>query len=180
VTVQTLALCCKAFLAVLLLAAGGAKLADLPGFAATVRLFAPRALGSRLPAAIAAGIAIGELALGAASLTSPQAGWLNVAVFAAGCGFAIVSVVGYVRHPGTPCRCFGALSRRAFSPAGIGRSMAVAACAAVAAWPAGQALAVVGAAGRLGLLAGGTLVAGGAYSAAAALGAGRDPLAGRA
>src|SRR5229473_2095162 len=108
-------LACKAAVAVLLTAAGGAKLADLPGFAASVRLF-----------------------------------WA-----------------------GRPCRCFGSLSGRNFSAAGIARAVIIAACAAVAVAPVRPGLTQLGAAGRLGLLAGALLVAAAAYSAAAAVGAGQ-------
>ena len=66
------ALSAKAALAVMLLIAGSAKLADLASFAAAVRLMlsfrVPRAAGR----AAALGIAVAELALGGASLSLPQ------------------------------------------------------------------------------------------------------------
>src|SRR5262245_20473049 len=166
--------------AVLLLAAGGAKLADLPGFAASVRLFVPRIWGPRLPRWAALAIALGEIALGGASLTTPLAGWLNVVVAGLCCGFVAVAVTGYLRHPGQPCRCFGALSRRAFGPAGIGRAALIALAAAAAVAPVRLSLVQVGTAGRLGLMSGGAMVAGCAYTAAAALAGHRDAERGRA
>lgn len=172
-----LVLACKAAIAVLLAAAGGAKLADLPEFAATVRLFLPAAVLRRrpwLPRAGALSIAAGEVAAGAVSLSSPQVGWLNLAILVLCCAFVAVSVAGYLRHPGRACRCFGALSGRSFGPAGIGRSILLAAAAAVAAAPVSSSLIRIGPAGRLGLLAGALLVAWAALSAAAAVGAGRD------
>ncbi len=63
---------CKAVVAVLLAAAGGAKLADLSGFAASVRLFLPGGLAAR-SLTIATALAGGEVAVGAASLSSPRA-----------------------------------------------------------------------------------------------------------
>lgn len=161
-------LACKASIAVLLLAAGGAKVADLAGFAAAVRLFVPGRAR-----ALAAVIAAGEAVAGAASLSLPAAGWLNPAVLAICCCFVVVSAVGYARYPGRACRCFGALSRRGFTPAGIGRAVALtlAAVAATASLP--QAAITLGVLARLGLLGGGALVAIGAFSAAAAAGAKR-------
>ncbi len=50
VVLTPVALACKAVVAVLLVAAGGAKLADLPGFAASVRLFLPGTTASGWPA----------------------------------------------------------------------------------------------------------------------------------
>jgi len=166
-------LACKAAVAVLLTAAGGAKLADLPGFAASVRLFWAGRPASSRPLAVAAGLACGEVAAGAASLSSPRAGWLNLVVLVICGGFVAVSAVGYARHPGRPCRCFGSLSGRNFSAAGIARAVIIAACAAVAVAPVRPGLTQLGAAGRLGLLAGALLVAAAAYSAAAAVGAGQ-------
>ena len=115
-------LACKTAIAVLLVAAGGAKLADRRGFAASVRLFLPGPAAPRLHRAVALGIAGGEIAVGAASLSSPRARWLNLVVLAICCGFVAVSAAGYRWHRGRSCRCFGALSRRRFNLAGLGRS----------------------------------------------------------
>lgn len=164
------ALGCKAAVAVLLVAAGGAKLADLPGFAATVRLFWPTRIRHGWARQIAATIAIAELALGAASLSSPRARWLNLAVLALSAGFVVVAAIGYRWHRGRSCRCFGALSGRGFSRAGIGRPCLIALAAAVATVPASSAFTHVGLPGRLGLLAGALLVALAASSAASAAG----------
>lgn len=179
-----LVLSCKTLLAVLLLAAGGAKLADLAGFAETVRLFVPAALLSAGPGsgtsreatsrAIAAGVAAGEIAAGAASLCCPQAAWLNLVVLAIGVGFVAVSVAGYIWHPGRTCRCFGALSKRSFSLSGIARSGVIAAAAGLATVPVHRLLTQVSLTGQLALLAGAAVVCGAAYTAASALGAGRD------
>src|SRR5665811_1289113 len=116
-------LACKAVVAVLLVAAGGAKLADLPGFAASVSLFLPGTTARRPARTVAAGIAAGEIMAGAASLSSPRASWLNLVVLAICCGFVAVSAAGYRWHRGRSCRCLGALSRRRFNLAGLGRSV---------------------------------------------------------
>ncbi|HEX6930587.1 MAG TPA: MauE/DoxX family redox-associated membrane protein, partial [Streptosporangiaceae bacterium] len=118
------ALACKAAIAVLLVAAGAAKLADLAGFVGAARLFLPARTNQAPVRAVAAGIALTEIAAGAWSLSSPQTRWLNLAVLALCCGFVAVSAIGYVRHPGRACRCFGALTGRAFTRAAIGRATA--------------------------------------------------------
>jgi hypothetical protein len=167
------ALACKAAIAVLLVAAGAAKVADVAGFAGTVRLFLPAEISQAQVRAVAAVIAVTEIAIGAASLSSPLARWLNVAVLALCCGFVAVSAIGYARHPGRACRCFGALTGRAFTLAAISRAALIAIAAGFAAVPASAPLLRLGAAGRLGLLAGAALIAWSAYTAAAAIGAGR-------
>ena len=185
------ALGCKAALAVLLVAAGGAKLADLPGFAATVRQFWPVRLTSRgVPVGrppgpagdwarqVAAVIAIAELALGAASLSSPRVRWLNLAALALSVGFVAAAAAGYRWHRGRSCRCFGALSKRGFSLAGVGRACLIALAAALATGHASSAFTTVSLLGRLGLLAGALLVAPAASSAALAAGALAPPSAG--
>jgi hypothetical protein len=168
-----LTLIAKVVIAVLLTAAGGAKLADLEGFAATVRLFWPAgfAVGAR---AIAVMIACTEIAVGMASLSSPLAGWVNYVVLGLCCAFVVVSAVGYRTHPGRACRCFGALTGRSFDRAGVARAGLVAIAAALAALPVGRTLLQVGMLGRLGLVAGAALIAWCAFTAAAAVGAGRD------
>jgi len=169
-----LALACKAALAVVLLAAGGAKLADLPGFAATVRLFLRASAPPLARRAVAFSIAAAEIAAGAASLSSPGAGWLNLAVLALCAGFLLVSALGYLRFPGRACQCFGALSGRSFSVAAIGRAALITTMAVLALTPVSASLISLGAAGRLGLLAGAGLIAWCAWTAAAAIGTGRD------
>lgn len=177
VFLQLAVLGCKASIAVLLLAAGGAKLADRAGFAATVRLFVPGRLlrAQGISSVLAWMIAAGEMLTGVVSLSLPAVGWLNPAVLAICCCFLVVWTVGYARHPDRPCRCLGALSQRGFTLAGIGRAagLTLAATAATASVP--QVATQLSVLTRLGLLAGGVLVATAAFSAAAAAGAKREP-----
>ena len=130
-----------------------------------VRLFLPGTAAPRLASIAAAGIAAGEIAAGAASLSSPRASWLNLVVLAICGGFVAVSAAGYRWHRGRSCRCFGALSRRRFNLAGIGRSVLIALAAAVAVAPVRAAAIQLGPAERIGLLAGALLVALAAFSA---------------
>lgn len=169
----------KAGLAVLLLVAGAAKLAGLDGFAATVRLFVPVGLRLRsgwLPRLIALTVALGEVALGGASLAAPAIGWLNLVVLAVGGGFVVVAGIGYARHRGRSCRCFGALSRRRFDRAGIGRAVVIVAVAGIplAGLPASAVR--LDPADRGLLLAGAFMLAAGAFTAARVLAASPDPV----
>jgi hypothetical protein len=173
----------KAVLAVMLLVAGGAKLADLDGFAASVRLFAPRRMAGSMSAApvlrtVALALALGELMLGGASLTFPALGWLNPAVLLVGCAFVGVSGAGYAFHRGRSCRCFGALSQRRFDLAGIGRAVVVAALAALATVAVSPSSIRLGVADHALLLAASCLLTFVAFTAARALAASRDALPG--
>jgi methylamine utilization protein MauE len=160
----------KTSIAVLLLAAGGAKLADRPGFASNVRLFIPPALRlpHRVPAVLAVAIAVAELGAGAASLSAPQARWLNLAVVAIYAAFVVVWAVGFTKYRGRSCRCFGALSERGFTGAGLVRAVLLLAVAVLATAPVPSASIRLSLADQLGLLAGGALIAAVAYSAATA------------
>ncbi len=169
------ALGAKAAVAVLLLVAGGAKLADLTGFAAAIRLFlpaaAPQAVLAGLPAAGAA-LALTELLTGVASLCWPAAGWLNWVVLALACGFVVVAAIGFTRHRGRPCRCFGALTRRSFGVRATAQALLIAGVAGLALRPARPAQVDLGLAEHLLLLAGASLLGLAAYTAARALAAG--------
>jgi hypothetical protein len=181
----------KALLAVMLLVAGGAKLADLDSFAASVRLFRPRRRRPGAPAAapglltsqasarrIAGAVALAELGLGGASLAVPDIRPLNLAVLGTACCFAAVSGIGFAFHRGRSCRCFGALSQRRFDRAGLARAGAVAALAALATVPVTPAAVALTPAGHGLLLAGSALIAFVAFTAARSLAASRDALPG--
>jgi hypothetical protein len=167
-----LILAAKAAVAVLLLAAGGAKLADPAGFATAIRLFvphrAPSLVRARVPAAAAAIIGI-ELICGTVSLCWPSAGWANLAVLVLSCGFTVVAGLGYARFRGRPCRCFGALTRRSFSVRSLVQSLVVLAAAVLATRPADQSAVAVGLTAHLLLLAAAGLLALAACTAAKAL-----------
>lgn len=167
---NTLALTAKVIVAVVLLVAGGAKLADVRGFAAAVRLLIPVRVPGITGRMIALAVAAGEVALGLASLSSPATGWLNTVVLGATCGFVAVSVWGYAFHRGHSCRCFGALSRRKFDVLGITRALATAAAAALAAIGLPRAMVEINAADQVLLLLTAALTSLAAFSAARALG----------
>ena len=128
-------LAAKAAVAVLLLASGGAKLPDLSGFAATIGLFAPARAPARVLAAAqqaAVTIAAAELVTGAVSLCWPAIAWVNPVVLALSCAFVLVTGVGYARHRGRPCHCFGALTRRGFGLPSLLRALVIMVAAAAA------------------------------------------------
>ena len=79
----------KACVAVILLVAGGAKLADLSGFSATLRLFLPRKTPHLAIRGSAVGVVAAELVLGGASLCWPGGRWLNPVILALTCAFAV-------------------------------------------------------------------------------------------
>jgi hypothetical protein len=166
------ALGAKAVIAVLLLVAGGAKLADVAGFAAAIRLFLPAGAPPRvlagLPAAGAA-VALTEVLIGAASLCWPAARWLNGPVLALACGFVAVAAFGYALHRGRPCRCFGALTRRSFRIRTIAQALVIAGLAGLALRPARPAQVDLGPASHLLLLAAAGLLVLAAFTAARAL-----------
>jgi hypothetical protein len=171
--VHVLVLAAKALIAVMLLVAGSAKLADVAGFGAAVRLLLPLRARSAAVTAMALAAAVTELGLGAASLVLPAVGWLNPVAFGLACGFVFVSGLGYVRHRGRSCRCFGALSSRRFDALAIARSMAIAVVAAAAMAKVPPALVDIGVGARVLLFGSVALVALASYSAAHALGLAR-------
>jgi hypothetical protein len=163
-------LAAKAMIAVMLLIAGGAKLADLGGFAATMRLFMPRQPGKRAMRVFAGTTAIGELVLGTASLCWPAVRWLNTLIFAVVCLFAIITSVGFAFYRGRTCRCFGALSQRKFDLLGVLRSVVIVAVALVAMLGVPQATLQLGTLERALLALSAIFVALAALAAASALG----------
>jgi hypothetical protein len=122
----------KAGIAVILLVAGGAKLADLSGFSATLRLFLPGRTPHPAIRGGAVAIIAAELLLGGASLCLPAARWLNPVILALTCAFAISTATGFAIFRGRSCRCFGALSSKKFDRTSIARSFALVVMAVLA------------------------------------------------
>lgn len=168
----------KSVVAVMLLAAGGAKLADLASFAVTVRLFLPRGVPRRVRGGAAVGIAVAEVVIGGASLSFPAVRWLNLVVFAAAGVFVLVSVAGFVFYRGQSCRCFGALSQRKFDAAGIVRSLGIATLAAFAMSGVPPESIRLGIGARILLLTAMAIVGFAAFTAAGAVAVSRETLPG--
>jgi hypothetical protein len=112
----------KLAVATTLLIAGGAKLASIHGFAATVRLFLPRAVSPFLPRTLAGIIIAAELSFGILSLSWPSLWWTNFLIALLCAAFLSISIMGYLFYRGRGCHCFGRLARRKFDGLSIARS----------------------------------------------------------
>jgi uncharacterized membrane protein YphA (DoxX/SURF4 family) len=112
--------------AVVLVASGAAKLADVRNFQGTLV-----GLGVHRGTAAAAWLVGGlELAVGVVSLTSLWPRVTDGVVLALTLVFAAVAAVAARRSPGLRCRCFGALSNSQFGRKALLRSLVLAAVAA--------------------------------------------------
>lgn len=162
-----LVLAAKSGLALMLIVAGSAKLSGVSSFAASVKLFMPVTGSPRAMERIAIAIATFELILGSASLAFPSVAVINLLVLATACGFLTVSSVGYVRHRGKSCLCFGQLSNRVFDGVGILRSVVIVGLAAsVALITVSRSAIQLPTAGHLIILGGAAVVAAATYTAA--------------
>jgi hypothetical protein len=166
---ELLTLGAKSALAMMLLVAGGAKLADLASFTATMRMFAPHPVPRPVVGGGALAVALAEVTAGAVSLSAPGARWVNPAIFVLACVFVVVSAVGYAFFRGRSCRCFGALSQRKFDAWGMARAAAIVAVAAVAMIGVRPAAVQIQAAAQVALLAAAILLVVTAFTAARAL-----------
>lgn len=123
----------KVSLALMLLSAGVAKLADFSNFTLTVRLFLPRDTPELAARGVAGLVILAEAAVGAISFVVPFVRGIDVGVFTITCLFVIVAIFGYLFRRGAACRCFGQLSRRSFDLKAIARAVAICCFAAVVA-----------------------------------------------
>lgn len=115
---ELLLLTARAFLAVVLLASGGAKFADLRAFARVIREI--QILPVR-PEQVALTIAALEVAIGLSSLAGVASQEIDLVVLALMLSLTVVAGAGARRRPGLRCQCFGGLTSSRF---GI-RSVAV-------------------------------------------------------
>lgn len=162
-----LVLAAKSGLALMLIVAGSAKLAGVSGFAASVKLFMPVHGSPRAMERTAIAIATFELILGSASLGFPSVAVINFLVLATACAFLTISSIGYVRHRGKSCLCFGQLSNRVFDAVGVMRSLVIVGLAAsVAVIAVSRSAIQLSTAGHVLLLGGAVVVAVATYTAA--------------
>ena len=118
----------QAGVALVVLSAGSAKLADVRGFATTVStLGVPRAWSART----ARGVALAEIGVGALALAGIAGRVVGVLLLALTVGFVAVTIFALRWRPQARCRCFGALSESRFGPISLVRSVLLAAAAAV-------------------------------------------------
>lgn len=112
-------------LALTLLGAGGAKLADLPALAEMLATLVGAPRRSRLLRPSAVGVSLLELALGLALLSGLAVAAVDASVCTVAAAFTVVVAVGLRRAPGARCRCFGSLSHGRFDSGGLYRAAAV-------------------------------------------------------
>ncbi|HEV7235391.1 MAG TPA: MauE/DoxX family redox-associated membrane protein [Ktedonobacteraceae bacterium] len=131
---QVIVLLIRALLAVVLVAAGAAKLADTRSFAATLRgLKVPLGRGFLLRG-LALGLPLVEVGAGIAVVTGFWSTIINGIVLVLMGSFSIVVVIALSMKLNVACRCFGTLSDSQFSPKGLVRSLLLTILAGVVFW----------------------------------------------
>ena len=120
----------RASLAAVLVAAGSAKLADTPSFAATLTGLGLPAGKPRLVRGLALAIPLLEVGLGLAVVGGLWPIVINGSVLFLMSGFSVVVLVALHKTPHVACRCFGALSDSQFTTRGLARCLLLTASAA--------------------------------------------------
>jgi hypothetical protein len=115
----------RTLLAVVLIAAGAAKLADVPGFAASLKGLAaplPRQ-NEKLIKDVAHAFPVVELSLGLLAIAAFWPTLINGAIVLVMSCFTIVTLFAMRTATPVTCRCFGALSDVQFNRTGLLRSI---------------------------------------------------------
>ena len=121
----------RASLAVVLLASGSSKLADLDAFTETVqKLFGPRP-SVVLARGAGAAVCLGEILLGLLSLVGVVPGLIDALIFTTFGLLALVGAFAVLRRPELDCRCFGSLARTGLGKRSLTRAAILAASAAI-------------------------------------------------
>lgn len=113
----------RAILAVVLVAAGAAKLADVTGFAHTLYGLGVPGHWKYLVRGLALVVPLLEICLGLGLMAGLWPTIINSAVLILMCGFNALVLVALRKAPHVACRCFGALSDSQFSVKGLIRSL---------------------------------------------------------
>lgn len=121
----------RAFLGVVLLAAGGAKLADTRTFAATLANLGVPARPTSLRGILALAIPLGEILLGLAVACQRLPLLADAAALVLFAAFTGVIIEVLRAKPGVACRCFGSLSDSQFGWAGAVRGVLLTCLAAL-------------------------------------------------
>ena len=110
----------RAILAITLLAAGGAKLADAGRFRQTLAdLGLLKGASARVGALLIAAV---EMAIGGLAIMALWMIIIDVLLLAMTSLFFAVAVFGALRRPGLACRCFGSLSMASFGARSVIRA----------------------------------------------------------
>ena len=140
---MTITVYVRALLAMVLVTSGAAKLADLDGFAHTLRVLRDSRPGmgrGTLPSRLWTGrranrpvlarlVPIGELGLAAMVFTWRYTRVTNVLLVAAYVAFAMVTTYAVYRAPQASCRCFGGLAQKRFGRETLARNLLLLAAA---------------------------------------------------
>jgi uncharacterized membrane protein YphA (DoxX/SURF4 family) len=120
---QAMIILIRTSLAAVLVAAGAAKLADLPGFATTLMGLGVPTRPSLLIRVLTYAIPFLELGVGVVAVSGLWPTVLDGALLILMLSFSIVVIVALRRHLSVACRCFGALSASQFSGKGLARNV---------------------------------------------------------
>lgn len=131
---QIAVLLLRAFLAIILLAAGAAKLADMRNFSTTLIGLGIPAWRPLLIRGIALSVPLVEVVLGMAIVSNLWPTIVDSAVLVLMSSFSIVVIVALRKKLQVTCRCFGALSDSQFSSKGLLRSVGLTAAALAVMW----------------------------------------------
>lgn len=124
----------RAILAVLLVAAGAAKLADTRSFTATLLALGVPTQPENIVRSIAFAIPLIEAIVGLASISGFWQPVVNGAVLLLMAGFMLIVIIALRKAPYATCRCFGALSDSQFSVRGLVRSVLLTVGALIVFW----------------------------------------------
>jgi uncharacterized membrane protein YphA (DoxX/SURF4 family) len=105
----------RALLAVLLITAGAAKLADIRGFTTTLQALGVSVHSENVLRSTAFSIALIEVVVGLASIAGFLQSVINGLVLLLVVGFMLIVIFALRKAPYITCRCFGALSDSQFS-----------------------------------------------------------------
>jgi uncharacterized membrane protein YphA (DoxX/SURF4 family) len=114
--IELIMLAVRAFLAVMLIVAGVAKLTDRTGFALTLVRLGVSTRRGQLERTIALFVPLIELSLGLLLITGLWPITMDALVLILMIGFTGVIAFALRKAPGATCRCFGALNSAHFSP----------------------------------------------------------------
>ncbi len=131
---QVFVLLMRTSLAVMLVAAGAAKLADTRSFALTLLGLGMPARQRLLTQAVACAVPLLEVGLGLAIVSGLWPLLVNGAVLVLMCCFSAVVLIALHRKLNVACRCFGTLSDSQFSNKGLAHSLLLTILAAVVFW----------------------------------------------
>ncbi len=113
----------RAFLAVILITSGSAKLADSGSFASTLMSLGVATRQKKVALGLAITLSLLELLIGGCIFGGFLPVVVNAVLLGMMCCFSITVLFAIYKAPQTNCRCFGALSNSQFSKHGLVRNI---------------------------------------------------------